>query len=482
MVSAFRVISAHDMLSMKEMKRHQDVRDKIRWLTVEEQPLALLFISHRWETLKHPDPAGKHLRAIQDFVRRLCICVEAMLVDRQKRLQLVPSLAYEGTLQAEEVARRIFGFGPFSDGPACIGGRDAKKIVSERFEFYQNDRPAFHNWLLRKIGLWLDYICMPQKPLSPDEEPEFRRSLGALDSLVMSSTLVALRHSGDDYTVRGWCAAEFFLASVHSFSRSLFIDIGRLEKAEEVVIANAPVPNGDGMADAAKIMTESFAQDRAAFLNACEQWSSFEAPLLQITPPDPWSEYRNLQGSSFFAAEFDPNPLRRVLEAIRSMETALIQRWLMSDRPRIFDLGKEAGFFLQRHEMRCAIGSDLVYLGFLLACHGWIDAFRPLLREGFQRYLVTETRQPEQNDQGSIPMLVVILKPLPKDVRALFSEVRPNSAATWNSRLSTGPGPEPQEKAVIKQVREALNQKPPEYTFINPDDPQLSQKNIESLS
>ena len=37
-------------------------------------------------------------------------------------------------------------------------------------------------------------------------------------------------------------------------------------------------------------------------------------------------------------------------------------------------------------------------------------------------------------------------------------------------------------KAVIKRLREALSQKPPEFTFINPYDSQLSQKNIESLS
>jgi hypothetical protein len=37
-VSSFRVISAKEILLMKEMKRYQDVRDKIRWLTVEEQP------------------------------------------------------------------------------------------------------------------------------------------------------------------------------------------------------------------------------------------------------------------------------------------------------------------------------------------------------------------------------------------------------------------------------------------------------------
>lgn len=482
LVNLFRVISAYDMLSMKEMKRHQDVRDKVRWLSADERPLALLFISHRWETLKHPDPAGKHLKAIQNFVRCICSCIEAMLVGRQERLQLVPSLAYEGVLQAEEVARRIFGFGPFSDGPACIGGRNAKSMVSKRFELYRNDRTAFHDWLLRNIGLWLDYICMPQKPLSPGEEPEFSQSLEGLDSLVMSSTLIALRHSGDDYPVRGWCASEFFLASARSFSRSLYIDTGRLAEAEEVVIPKAAGSNGDGKSDVTKVMNESFEQDRSAFMNACDQWSSFEGPLLQITPPDPWSVYRSLQGSSFYSAEFDPNPMRRALEAIRSLETALIQKWLMSDKPRLFDLGKEAGYFLQRHGMRCAIESDLVYLGFLLACHGWIDAFRPLLRECLQRYLEKAMHQLGQIDQDSIPLLVVMLKPIPEDVRALFFEVKPYSAETWNSRLSTGPGPDPQEKAVIKRVHEALNQKSPEFTFINSDDPHFSQKNIERLS
>jgi hypothetical protein len=34
---------------------------------------------------------------------------------------------------------------------------------------------------------------MPKKPISPDEEPEFRQSMGALYYLVMSSTLVAVK-------------------------------------------------------------------------------------------------------------------------------------------------------------------------------------------------------------------------------------------------------------------------------------------------
>ncbi len=52
-----------------------------------------------------------------------------------------------------------------------------------------------------RVGVWLDYICMPQKPLPTEEQPEFRRSPMALDLLVMSSTVLALRHAGDDYPV-----------------------------------------------------------------------------------------------------------------------------------------------------------------------------------------------------------------------------------------------------------------------------------------
>lgn len=481
-VSTFHVISARDMLAMKKMEHHQDIREKVRWLTNEEQPFALLFISHRWETLAHPDPQGRHLKALQEFLRRICICVEAMLVPLQERLQLAPSLAHEGTLQAEEVSRRILGYGPFSDGPACVKGSDAKRIVRDGWKVHRNNRPAFREWLSGRIGLWLDFTCMPQKPLAPEEEPEFRNTLGMLDSLVMSCTLVALRDASDDYPVRGWCASEFFLASEHSFARNLFIDTGRLERAEEVAVAQAPAPIGAGIADAAKIMTDSYRLDLAAFRKACDQWASFEGSLIESSPPDPWAAYRDLQGSSFFAAEFDPNPLRLVLEAIRSMETALIEKWLISDKQRLFDLGKETESFMQGPGLHCALRSDMIYLGFLLACHGWIDAFRPLFRECLRRYLETTTGKPNRNAEDSVPTLLVILKPPAENVRALFSKVKPSSPAAWNSRLSTGPGSDPRERAVVEQVREALKQKPPEFMFVDIDDPRLSQDSIERLA
>jgi len=67
--ASFRVVSADQFLSLQRMIRHQELRDKPMWLKWKDQPLTLLFISHRWETLDHPDASGRQLRAIQQFLR-----------------------------------------------------------------------------------------------------------------------------------------------------------------------------------------------------------------------------------------------------------------------------------------------------------------------------------------------------------------------------------------------------------------------------
>lgn len=480
-VSLFRVLAAHDVLAMEQMKRYQNLKDKMHWLGPEEQPLVLLFISHRWETLEHPDPTGRQFKIIQEFLRRICICVEAMLVPARERLQLVPSLSFEGTLQAEEVVRRMLGSGPFAGTSACIGGQEAKRIVKERFRTDGHDRNAFHAWLASKIAVWLDYTCMPQKPLSQEDEPVFRRSLLALDSLVMSSTVLALRQTADDYPMRGWCASEFFLASTRSFSRGLFFDMRRMEGAEKVLIPDPPALRSTAADPATKIMTQSYAQDLSAFHESCSRWSSFEGPLLDMALPDPWSSYRALQGSSFLAIDCDPNPFRRVLEAIRSIETALIEKWLMSEQPRTFDIGKDVGNLLQRSGLRCSDPSDLVYLGYLLACHGWIETFKPLFRGCLRRYVENVGEQPSRSAPGSLPIMAVTLKPLDANLQALFMNVTPHSAGTWNLRLSSLHGSNPHESAVIEQVRKGLNERPPEFLFVSPAD-QQHEGGIEDLT
>src|SRR4249920_507996 len=91
--SRFSIISGADLLRLEWMERHQDLEGRIRWLdATSEPPLVLLFISHRWETLAHPDPSRRQLAAVHTLLRRISICVEAMLGSRDHRLRLIPSL------------------------------------------------------------------------------------------------------------------------------------------------------------------------------------------------------------------------------------------------------------------------------------------------------------------------------------------------------------------------------------------------------
>jgi hypothetical protein len=213
-------------------------------------------------------------------------------------------------------------------------------------------------------------------------------------------------------------------------------------------------------------MAESFNQDLMAFQNECERWLKTDGLLVEITPPNAWSEYRSLQGSGFFTPELDPNPARQVLEAIRNMETMLVGRWLMSAVATTVDISKEIERFVTEQGLRCAEKQDLVYLGLLLACHGWIDAFKPLFRDCLDRYLLGKN---SWNDLDSTPSLPVTLQPLADDVRALFTQVRPSSASTWNFRLSANIGLSHDERIVTDKVKAALEKAPPRFEFIDPD-------------
>jgi hypothetical protein len=113
-----------------------------KWLARDEPPLALLFISHRWETLEHPDPSGRQLAALQEFLRLVCRCIEAMFLTRYDRLRLVPTLLREGLLQAEEIARRLLGFGPFSEDLSRYVPK-APALIRDAFDSLSGDPTVF---------------------------------------------------------------------------------------------------------------------------------------------------------------------------------------------------------------------------------------------------------------------------------------------------------------------------------------------------
>jgi hypothetical protein len=458
---SFRVLSARDVLGLSRLERHQDLRH-VRWLGEEARPVALLFISHRWETLAHPDPAGHQLAALQAFLRDVCRCLEAALLPRDGRLALVATLEREGVLQAAEVARRALGFGPFSGASAAPGGPAVRSLASSAL---RNLGPeAFRRWLEERVAVWVDYSCMPQRPFAPDDLPAFRRALGQLDALVGSSNLIALRQAGDDYPRRAWCASEFFLASGRSFARGIAIDAERLAAAAKPALPPRPCSSDPA---AAAVMTEAYEDDLRAYRDACDAWLATPAAVGEVGLPDAWGSYRSLQGSAFLPSDGDPNPFRCVLDMLGVLETALVTRWLMSDRPLTVDVGAAVDAAARRAGLACSEPGDLPYLGLLLACHGWIDAFRPLLRACLSRWVEHAAR----GGAVSPTLLRVRLEPPREDVRALLRRVRPSTTGTWRSRLAESPGTSGRgEAAVVAQVRAALETSPLRFALLSAEE------------
>jgi hypothetical protein len=463
---AFSIIAAADVLRLTRMERHQDLQGTARWLDASvEPPLVLLFISHRWETLAHPDPSGRQLAAVQALLERICTCIEAMLAPRDERLRLVASLDREGDLQAAEIARRMFGFGPFAGSTAGAAVRITKAAIQAEYARCGKDRARFRDWLASRIGVWIDYVCMPQAPFSGEEVLDFKRALRELDTLVASATVVALREADDDYATRGWCATEFFIGSARSFAKGLFVDLGRLRSGQPVSISDPPLAT-ELKSDAARIMQDTYGSGLAAWREALHWWASMDGPLADQTPPDAWARYRDLQGGAFTAADADPNPFRRVMETVRAVETLLVAEWLMADQPRTVDLGDAVFRMLGEQALRCAKSEDLLYVGLLAACNGWVDGFRPLLRDCLRRHVVAMNPSVGAASRSG-RTLVVDLVPPPDSLRSLLLGARPNTPGAWASRLRyENPVGSVEERAAVAQVRARLEQHPLRYAFV----------------
>eukprot|EP00051_Salpingoeca_urceolata_P000729 m.35676 g.35676 ORF g.35676 m.35676 type:complete len:607 (+) comp10943_c1_seq1:97-1917(+) len=89
-------------------------------------PLMVLFVSHRWEDPKHPDPHGRQLRALQQLVRDIVMVCEAASTDTAAaRLGRCPTLQRDGTLQAATLAGYILKALATEQDKAC--GSDTKE-------------------------------------------------------------------------------------------------------------------------------------------------------------------------------------------------------------------------------------------------------------------------------------------------------------------------------------------------------------------
>ncbi len=443
----FYLLPALSLSQMEAFERFQQLHARNVWLQADTPPLLTLFISHRWDNAEHPDLSGRQITALQNLLKQIPVVIRALFCTRDERLSLVPDLEKEGILQAEELARRIMGHGPFADEQFRSKDKSIRQIITGKFKTL--DPESFDLWLLSRTGLWVDYCCIPQLPRNEAEQVRFDSTLAQLGKLLGFATVISLRYGGDDYAERAWCVSEVLLGSRKSFSRSLFVDMERINSHQSVLIPSSPTATSVANA----VIQEGYDNDYKAFRDALLRWKNEPNPLID-TPPDPWSAYRSLQGSALLHSEVDPNPGRRGVELVRNLSVELIRRWWMSETKTTINLADFLNTAFSQAGLHTKQPEDKIYLGLLLMKSGWVEELRPFFDECLTRFL--QRRE----------TLRVELQPVTPTLNNLLKSIRPNSPNVWFSRLSQEGGHSVEEKTAIDSLRNEMKENPLSWKFV----------------
>eukprot|EP00835_Amoeboradix_gromovi_P000568 NODE_20_length_39102_cov_0.325513.p5 type:complete len:676 gc:universal NODE_20_length_39102_cov_0.325513:20616-18589(-) len=196
------IISAREFLNDTatpgyKIKKYQDIiEDHPNWFfkkpNVGEQcpSLYVFFISHRWEAPKikpgvsvHPDPESRQLKVIRTV------------------LQAIDDYSNK---QYDKIHLHL------------------RHQVERFFEdhAYHNNIKDGYTCMLSSIGIWYDYMCLPQRDedgidrRTPSQKVEFETLFQYFPSFINSASItLCLRQMNDDYRTRGWCHLESHAAS-----------------------------------------------------------------------------------------------------------------------------------------------------------------------------------------------------------------------------------------------------------------------------
>lgn len=164
----------------------------------------MLFVSHRWETLDHPDPTGRQLQAVRTGLT--LALAAAVLSDADSTPSGLPELfrRYCDDHHLATIALR----------PWAELVREAAMATFSETEFLQQLREPEDTGARRQLAsfrknvvLWYDYTSMYQTPRDRHEEEIFRVDLTRLNDIQAGAATLVLAEN-EDYTRRAWCFLE----------------------------------------------------------------------------------------------------------------------------------------------------------------------------------------------------------------------------------------------------------------------------------
>jgi len=211
--TSIQIIGFFDLLQMGSFKEWKNCSNRRR--PVSSSPGITILVSHRWESLKEPDPSGIQFHGVIRFIIQACMMamgstpnifnnVDASEVIVNQRLYKQLACLYREYTQqvaerSEQLAREIFQetqqLQNYLD--STIGQVNSKLVVLDLMPL---------TFMMRQIEIWYDYTCLPQQPRSPEEQTYFNKELESLCNY-FGNFFSLIIWSSDDIK-RAWCFME----------------------------------------------------------------------------------------------------------------------------------------------------------------------------------------------------------------------------------------------------------------------------------
>jgi len=235
----------------------------------------MIFVSHRWNGAEYPDDDGQQLRILQQFCSSIVNVANAMSMSKENRLSNVPTLWNHGILQAAAVVS------------AGLNSSDLYSSIWDKWKDLCRDAQGtlnLGNVLLEHIGFWYDFCCVPQlnEPDNTDalQSSLFQEALLDIPQLVASCAVVSIRYPFDEYSNRGWCAAEMSIGNGREKHLTLRPDLfgSKINRAD--ILLDNPDPNEEPAIN-------EIEHPRSTLAKALDDWeasSNAENAVFEIYP------------------------------------------------------------------------------------------------------------------------------------------------------------------------------------------------------
>jgi hypothetical protein len=186
-------------------KRRQDA---IADASGAEPGKLLLFLSHRWESVSHPDPTGRQILALKVGLA-LSLAAALRIEPNAQTGWGLPELFHRFLARVEPEAMADPDLNAWADRVAeqAKNCKTEEEMWSRLQQLGAGRASELVEAIQDRVLIWHDYSSMYQQPRSAEEERDFNDELERMNEIQAGAATTVLA-SNAEYASRAWCFLE----------------------------------------------------------------------------------------------------------------------------------------------------------------------------------------------------------------------------------------------------------------------------------